>query len=166
MAYLNINTSVSSSDNDKSLAGENCHTWSGPARCKTHVHTPSSHVPATSSLLPSVQVREAAYPLQPKIKTGGSLATEKPLQGPADKSDHGKSTEEDASSLVRATNAAVKQNVISHWAPNTHQILIMATLSLVSLMVALDACIIVTCLNVGALAPFARPLLIFQVHHP
>lgn len=158
MAYLNIKTSVSSGDNDKHLAGENCHTWSGPARCKTHVHAPL-HVPATSSLLSIVRVHEVAYPLQAMTKRDGSHFTEAPLQGQADKADHGKSDksrEEDVISLVRATNAAVNQNVISHWGPNTHQILIMATLSLISLMVALNACIIVTCLNVGSPGLFAQ----------
>jgi uncharacterized membrane protein len=56
---------------------------------------------------------------------------------------------QDVSDLIRSTNGAVKQRTASHWSPNRHQVLIMLALSLISFMVALDACIIVTSLNVG-----------------
>lgn len=39
----------------------------------------------------------------------------------------------------------------SEWKPSFHELLIMAVLSLISLMVALDACIIVTSLSVSTL---------------
>lgn len=55
----------------------------------------------------------------------------------------------DTNELVRATNDAVSPIRHSHWAPNTHQILIIGTLSIISFMVALDACIIVTSLTVS-----------------
>ena len=41
--------------------------------------------------------------------------------------------------------------LVLDWKPSTHQLLIMITLSVVSFMVALDACIIVTSLSVSRL---------------
>lgn len=38
---------------------------------------------------------------------------------------------------------------LSEWSPTRHELLIMITLSIISLMVALDACIIVTSLSVS-----------------
>ncbi|KAL2282137.1 hypothetical protein FJTKL_11179 [Diaporthe vaccinii] len=85
----------------------------------------------------------------------GSLETKTPEDkvssqgdGPVDKT-HGVSSEvcQDIGSLIRFTNGAVKQKTASHWSPNKHQVLIMFALSIISFMVALDACIIVTSLN-------------------
>jgi hypothetical protein len=44
----------------------------------------------------------------------------------------------------------------SQWKPSFHELLIMVVLSLISLMVALDACIIVTSLSVSTLPPLYR----------
>lgn len=48
------------------------------------------------------------------------------------------------------------------WSPNTHELMIMMVLSLVSLMVSLDACIIVTSIAVSY-APLLVPAL-FLTH--
>lgn len=56
---------------------------------------------------------------------------------------------QDTSELVRATNDAMRRRRQSQWAPNTHQLLIMGTLSIISFMVALDSCIITTSLTVS-----------------
>lgn len=45
------------------------------------------------------------------------------------------------------------------WKPSVHELLVMATLSVIMLMVALDACIVVTSLSVGHSQP-TRPLLV------
>lgn len=56
-----------------------------------------------------------------------------------------------------SSNSPVLQGLTSghvlDWKPSTHQLLIMVTLSVVSFMVALDACIIVTSLSVHGIIP-------------
>lgn len=64
---------------------------------------------------------------------------------------------QDTSDLIRFTNDVVKQKVTSSWSPNQHQVLIMCTLSLISFMVALDSCTIVTSLNVSPACLASHP---------
>ena len=51
-------------------------------------------------------------------------------------------------SLVEGSTGQVDAGSLD-WKPTTHQLLIMVTLSIVSFMVSLDACIIVTSLSVS-----------------
>lgn len=45
----------------------------------------------------------------------------------------------------------------TEWKPTTHQLMIMVALSVISFMVSLDACIIVTSLSVRETPPFPGP---------
>lgn len=165
MEGFSVDTNVSSSGNDKQVARKDCRTSLHTLWHETSVQTSPQTVSFSSPS--NARVCGIAYPLQPILEKSTSK-TEQPSQRPADTTGHGKSSkssEEDVSSLVRATNEAVKRNMVSNWAPNTHQILIMATLSLVSLMVALDACVIVTSLNVGAQVLFLGKVLLMSPGH-
>lgn len=113
---------------------------------------PTAHqVVVTKSIKISTSSASSQTPLPGLADIEGQLSPEQPTVPTKTPRSASKSSTEDIKNLVRATNKAMKRSGTSTWTPNTHQILIMATLSLVSLMVALDSCIIVTSLNVRSL---------------